>query len=944
MLNNTKNIHKDKPREPMTEFNVSVGLNKPIGELLLNNLFLREAAVFVCVCELQAFKVIECVPLSIENGNIQVVKYGDSNQTFTYGTTINVTCDEGYRMSDDGVLANETQRTLECNAAGNWSRKLTCSVTVCGRPPYFPNNSKEIQTPGIAVECNEGFNYSLHEMEPLRCASDGLWKGNLGNCNGNSSYNTTLTIECYINYTVPENKNKERWTLGTDNLVICEVIDCGRILNVPNNSTVEISTGLSGNTSYNATFTINCNRGFRYSIPGNETIRCGYDGHWTSYLGLCEVTNLTAAIVGSVVTLIILVALVVGIVLFKRRRNKHNEDATRNFDQTDEIEKKGNSNPDETKNWSNSSSNYQNGDFANITSETDADNKCYENIQTIRTNDIKIEDLFCFVLQRRSKSYPYEEEYKQATRNITKAKDVAMQAENKSKNRYKGMVPYDDNRVKLHVWDADRETDYINASFIDGFNRCQAYVAAQGPMENTLNDFSRMIWQLKTTKIVMLTNLTEGSGRKCMQYWPDEGSRDFRKINVQLIQTDQFSDFTIRTMKVKMNDCLDEGDSRLIKQFHFTAWPDKSVPRYSSSMVHFRHKIYTTKEEGNFSGPLVVHCSAGVGRTGTFIAIDFLVDQAQAQGTVNVTSCLETLRNQRVLMIQTLDQFIFVHEVLVEALTCTTVSARDFQEAYHKLLRRDPKQKKTLLQLAFEKLQLLKLSTDENTYAIAKETGNRDKNRYCNILPDENYRPYLSTNVTGRNSYINAVFLPLCTNAYKENNAFIITQTPLENTIVDFWRMVYQYDVSSIVMLNTLSQMKVDFGCCEVSKLILIYKEEQRMVRLSRARYWTQDERVPISPLHLLEHVELLHGWQTESGGRNPVVVHCMNGADRSGLFCVIAAVLERTKIEQDVAIEQIVRQLRHRRSQIIPDLEQFRFCHDALLAYLNQNDTYANF
>ncbi|KAL3867962.1 hypothetical protein ACJMK2_040804, partial [Sinanodonta woodiana] len=673
--------------------------------------------------------------------------------------------------------------------------------------------------------------------------------------------------------------------------------------------------------------------------------------------------DLTAIIVGSVVALVILVTLVVGIVIFMRRRRKHNDDARTNFNPTDEIKTEGIIDPNYIY-YKHFSKHPNEGAHA---IETNAYNNCYENIQNIRANDIKIEDFFDFVLQRRSNSNLYEEEYKQATRSVTKSKDVAMEAENKDKNRYKGMVPYDDNRVKLDVWDDDMETDYINASFIDGFNRCQEYVAAQGPMENTLNDFWRMIWQVKATKIVMLTNLTEGNGLKCMQYWPDEGSRDFGRINVQLIDTDQFSDFIIRTMKIKMNDCLEEEKSRMIKQFHFTTWPDKSVPRYSSTIVHFRHKINTTEDEGNFSGPLVVHCSAGVGRTGTFIAIDFLVNQAQAQGTVNVTSCLETLRNQRVLMIQTLEQFIFVHEVLVEALTCTTyaVSARDFQEEYRKLLTRDPKHKKTLLQLTFEKLQLLNPNTDENTYAIAKETGNRDKNRYCNILPDENFRPYLSVYVTGRNTYINAVFLP----AYKENDAFIITQTPLENTIVDFWRMVYQYDVSSIVMLNTLSQMKDNerywpqkgnisnyppfeihmeseesFGCCEVSNLILIYKDEQRNIRMSRARYWTEDERVPKSPLHLLEHVELLHGWQTESAGRGPVVVHCMNGADRSGLFCVIAAVLERAKIEQDVAIEQIVRQLRHRRSQIIPDLEQFRFCHEAVLAYLNQNDTYANF
>ncbi|KAL3867961.1 hypothetical protein ACJMK2_040803 [Sinanodonta woodiana] len=773
-------------------------------------------------------------------------------------------------------------------------------ICVCELQAFKGNNTYNAS---IKVQCNEGYNYSLHDIVLLRCASNGLWRGNLGNCNA---------VECSVFFVINNGEIRVK-AIGVD----------GR------------------NNTYGVKLTVQCDSGFTSNVQEITCLKTGLSAQ-----PICNAepkpNDLTAAIVGSVVTLVILVALVVGIVIFTRLYMSL-VCLVAILIYLDQSNKGGNA------------------------IETGVDNNSYENIHNIRTSDIKIEDFFDFVLQRRSKSNLYEEEYKQVTRSLTKSKDVAMQVENKDKNRYKGMVPYDDNRVKLHVWDEDLETDYINASFIDGFSRSQAYVAAQGPMENTLNDFWRMIWQVKATKIVMLTNLNEGSGSKCMQYWPDEGSVDFGKISVQLIQTDQFSDFIIRTMKIQMNDCLEEEKSRMIKQFHFTTWPDKSVPRYSSSIVHFRHKIYTTEDEGNSGGPLVVHCSAGVGRTGTFIAIDFLVNQAEAQGTVNVTSCLETLRNQRVLMIQTLEQFIFVHEVLVEAMTCTTsaVSARDFQEEYRKLLTIDPKHKKMLLQLNFEKLQLLNLDIDENTYAIAKETGNVDKNRYCNILPDENYRPYLSIYVSSRNAYINAVFLP----AYKENDAFIITQTPLENTIVDFWRMVYQYDVSSIVMLNTLSQMKDNerywpqkgnvfnckpfeirleseesFGCCEVSKLILIYKEEQRNIRLTRARYWTEDERVPKYPLHLLEHVELVQGWQTESAGRGPVVVHCMNGAERSGLFCVIAAVLERTKIEQDVAIEQIVRQLRHRRSQIIPDLEQFRFCHDALLAYLNQNDTYANF
>ncbi|KAL3868019.1 hypothetical protein ACJMK2_040858, partial [Sinanodonta woodiana] len=178
---------------PPSVFNVSVELSEPIGEIMLNNSVVQGAAAFICVCELQAFKVIECVPFSIENGNIEVVKYGDSNQNFTYGTTLSVTCHEGYRISYDGLITNEAESTQKCNATGKWSRNLTCSVTTCWSPPNIPNNSKEIVTPGIAgnntynatitVECNEGYNNSLHEIKHLRCASDGLWRGNLGNCN-----------------------------------------------------------------------------------------------------------------------------------------------------------------------------------------------------------------------------------------------------------------------------------------------------------------------------------------------------------------------------------------------------------------------------------------------------------------------------------------------------------------------------------------------------------------------------------------------------------------------------------------------------------------------------------------------------------------------------------------------------------------------------------------
>ncbi|KAK3607669.1 hypothetical protein CHS0354_010657 [Potamilus streckersoni] len=271
------------------------------------------------------------------------------------------------------------------------------------------------------------------------------------------------------------------------------VIKCGLHPTPPSNSVPVITPGIDGETSYNATMTVVCIEGYSYIYSGSETVSCGVDGLWEEILGKCENSkppDLTTAIVGSVVTSAVVVSSAVGIFIFMRRRKKHKDDATRNLDQIDRIKMGGSSIPVEM--------DYQNGPadrskkgqeshFANTISDVSAntvdinvDENCYENIQSIRTKDIKVEDLFDFVLQRRSKSSLYEDEYKQAAITVTKSKDVAMQAENKDKNRYKGMVPYDDNRVKLHVWDADMETDYINASFIDGFNRRQAYVAAQG--------------------------------------------------------------------------------------------------------------------------------------------------------------------------------------------------------------------------------------------------------------------------------------------------------------------------------------------------------------------------------------------------------------------------------------------------------------------------------
>ncbi|KAL3868052.1 hypothetical protein ACJMK2_040891 [Sinanodonta woodiana] len=954
---------------PPEMFDVNVNLDKRISSIKLSNRkrTLSTDETFISICELEAYEVLACSPFLVRNGKVRVVKVGDAKQNFTYGTQLNVTCKTGYQLFENRTSLTEPDNIIECMGTKTWSRHLTCSAIDCGQPYGLPDHSKVTITPGIdgnttynstmTIHCNEGYNYSLQSAESLRCGGNGSWGGSIGNCN---------------------------------------IIDCEQLNGIPGNSTFTSKSGISGNTSYNTTVTIKCNAGFRYTHPGKETVRCNIDGNWSSIQGTCKAvsvnpdrTGLNVAGLAVGVTAaglsVIIIAIVVTAVCVKRTnmrrgdnysnkdihnvqttsgRREEEQEATRHitkdnhtFAQPIKREDKH----DEVKPVS--------ADNGIIDSNAAMEYYSYLPQNVTNKHAIPLEQLSSFFLSRNLEPELYEVEYNHFKQGLTKPHDTSLLPENRKKNRYKHIYPYDDTRVQLEVWDPKTETDYINASFVNGFKAVHAYIASQGPTKYIIKDFWRMIWQTNSSKIVMLTKLREEGKHKCEQYWPDENSTEYGAIAVRLVQSETFSDFKIRTLEVIKKDHskgTDELESRIIKQFHFTAWPDQGVPRYASSLVHFRHKVCKTKVPGAADGPVVVHCSAGIGRTGTYLALDYLVSQAEETGSINVVSCVESLRKQRVNLVQTVDQYVFLHEAVVEALTCTTSAcpSNEFHEAYRKLVKLDADTGKRMLDFEFEKLPMYVTEVNEDAYANARRMNNRKKNRYANILPDNNFCPVLNLYAKESGSYINALFLP----AYKEDNIFIITQTPLEETKVDFWRMVYQFEVNSIVMMNNLSQMKAEerywpdddteleippFKITLANKsadtistrytFTLRYHDECRKVRLSRSMYWADGESVPKSPSSMLMQIDLIQSWQQETGNK-PIIVHCMDGNERSGLFCVIAALLERTKIEQDVAVEQIIKQMRSRRPQIIINVDQFKFCYDAVKTYLDMHDTYSNF
>ncbi|KAJ8035152.1 Receptor-type tyrosine-protein phosphatase alpha [Holothuria leucospilota] len=375
----------------------------------------------------------------------------------------------------------------------------------------------------------------------------------------------------------------------------------------------------------------------------------------------------------------------------------------------------------------------------------------------------------------------------------------------------------DHSRVVLEMIDGDPHSDYYNANYITNVQSEVAFIASQGPNKASVDDFWRMVWKENVCNIVMLTNLMEDGKGRCIQYWPPTvgTTKRFGKIIVKLESDEQFGDYNIRKLQVDLGENI-----RTVTNWHFKTWPDKDIPDQPSPLIEFARRIKTYQKTS--PGYLLVHCSAGVGRTGTFIALYTLMDFIETDTKIDIYGYVERMRQDRIKMVQTEIQYDFLHECLLEIIL----------------------------------------------------TGNTK-------IPVKNMESF---DVQAEKENLKRQF-----KSYRKKAAFIATQSPLPNTVEDFWRLVYDFKCPVIVMLNQVDPR--DKTCCK-------YWPENAPSRFGNMSVMLKDEQNV--GIYMQRQFELTDGFHQE-----PRLVHHMqlNSWDESNQQDLTILIRDMKNIQQDYSM-----------------------------------------
>uniref|UniRef100_A0A8W8NPK4 protein-tyrosine-phosphatase n=1 Tax=Magallana gigas TaxID=29159 RepID=A0A8W8NPK4_MAGGI len=526
--------------------------------------------------------------------------------------------------------------------------------------------------------------------------------------------------------------------------------------------------------------------------------------------------------------------------------------------------------------------------------------------------------------------------------------------ENIPKNRFKTTFPYDHSSVVLQ---SSKNGDYINANFIKNTDGDAVYIASQGPKPKTVGDFWQMIWQEYVFVIAMVTNLKEGDKIKCERYWPTSGDSKMvlEIFTVQLFSERIYANFSTHNLKLFNRETQ---ETRQITHLQYTSWPDHGTPN-PLELLSFYHYVSKAMEQ-HPEQKLVVHCSAGIGRTGTFIALDALHRQGVKKGKINIVEYVHTMREDRMNMIQNTNQYKFLYHALYESFRtgCHVLKKDVFVQEMDAQMQSDKATNLSNFRTEFKELDSMRRIFDENEKQIGLQ--NLKLNMTENVLPADKLRIILSSHVPERGTYYNAV--PIST--FTTKDCIIAGQYPVQGAGIDLIRLLVDQDCSSLVLTHPLSEIphsggwfsdpsfnyRVEVGAvtkmsADVNKCNVRIKPPSskgwHKVSMYEIKTWNPTENLPQVLLDAVKRIQLCELVDPE----RKLAILSRDGASRCGEFCAVYNAIQQLQQDQEVDMFTIIRQLQSRRPEMISDLNEYLLCCQAVAEFIKSDseDTYMN-
>ncbi|XP_025109022.1 receptor-type tyrosine-protein phosphatase epsilon-like isoform X1 [Pomacea canaliculata] len=587
------------------------------------------------------------------------------------------------------------------------------------------------------------------------------------------------------------------------------------------------------------------------------------------------------------------------------------------------------------------------------------------------TDGVQVDSFRQFVYGKRRGASSLENEFKALPSGFTAPYEEAEKVENKDKNHFSGYYPYDFNRVIL------RQTglgDYINASIIKDYKGRDNYIAAQGPDKRTVLSFWHMIWQENVHEIVMLTKFAENKRVKCDRYWSENACVTYGDITVKDTMQMVRATYTIRVLKVMHKKT---SEARDIRHFHYTEWPEQATPLVHD-LLEFIWRVKASRTDAK--GPLLVHCSEGVGRTGTYIAIDSLLQEAEDTGYVDVKTYVERLRHQRKNMVLTKEQYAFVHAALIDGIILgdTRLSAADFCEGFV----RDGDQ----LRVGYRKIceQFHELSYLKSALAFRRDSGIENVTDLRNVSCDGIFMQFVPSTLSA--------------------NMLRLVDVDSDTDVQKFMLLLRNINALTVVCLHE-QDLQIVRRCLEWSKNKIGERQDKQRAREQKKKvgydsesededdYYLMEElstghlMEELSTGHLMEELSAgpltpvvtaneyrvfvdeyeemsflflsLSGWQQdekifspalvpsviamadsifarqEELGFHPVVLLCGEVQESAGLFCVLCNIVHGIQLEEEVEVYSNVCRVRRLLPEIVTSMEEFLFCHQFAAKYV---------